>query len=125
MLNQYNHLFFDLDNTILDFDHASDLAFHSLLEDKGYTHENAYKIYHNINIMVWSEFEEGLISAEDLRSKRFDLFLEAMDWKGVGSDWNTRYLRNVVKYTKFVEGADTLLHMLSKSHQLHIVTNGL
>lgn len=124
-MNKYEHLFFDLDNTILDFDHASYMSFHSILEDKKLPSEGSYKTYKSINSKVWSEFENGEITAVELRAKRFDLFLDAMKWNGDGAAWNKLYLDKVIGFTKFVPGARSLLKNLSKKYKMHIVTNGL
>ena len=34
VLNKYKYLLFDLDDTLLDFQHAQELAFKKLLEDE-------------------------------------------------------------------------------------------
>lgn len=110
---------------MLDFNYASKLAFRQLLVETGLSHENAYDVYKNVNKLVWTEFENGEISAEVLRARRFDLFLQAMNWKGEGIEWNRKYLQNLVKHTNFMEGAQNLLQQLSQNYNLHIVTNGL
>ncbi len=125
MSTRFKHLFFDLDNTILDFDHASHESFASLLNEKKYNHPDAYQVFKIVNSGVWKEFENGKITAIELRSKRFDLFLEQMDWKGKGAEWNKLYLENLIVHTKFVPGAQTLLKNLSINYKIHIVTNGL
>ena len=124
-MKKYEHLFFDLDNTILDFDYASHHAFGAVLESNKLPIGDSYHKYKKVNAMVWGEFERGEISAFDLRAKRFDLFLEEMGWSGDGRAWNKMYLDRVIDFTKFIPGAKNMLNKLSGSYKIHIVTNGL
>lgn len=124
-MKKYKHLFFDLDNTILDFDYASHHAFSAILESKNLPIGDSYLKYKKVNAMVWGEFERGEITAVELRAKRFDLFLEEMGWSGDGMHWNKMYLDNVIGYTKFIPGAKSMINKLSANYSIHIVTNGL
>jgi len=121
----FKHLFFDLDNTILNFTHASHMAFRDLLDHFGKSDYDSYSSYQIGNSEVWKSFEKGEISAYDLRAKRFNLFHEKMGWKGDGHEWNKVYMEHVVRHNKFVEGAFEVVKNLSQSAELHIVTNGL
>nr|WP_262914155.1 YjjG family noncanonical pyrimidine nucleotidase [Portibacter lacus] len=118
-------MFFDLDNTILDFSYASHVAFKSLLNHFNRDAYDSYSVYNQGNSKVWKEFEENKITALELRSKRFDLYLDAMGWEGDGGEWNKVYLENVILNTKYVSGAELLIRDLSKDYNIHIVTNGL
>lgn len=121
----FQHLFFDLDNTLLDFDYASQMAFNDLLSHFNKEKTNAYETYKKVNAVVWSEFEKGKIDALELRKKRFDLFLNDMDWDGDGRLWNGVYLDFLIESIKFVEGAEELLIRLQDHYYIHIITNGL
>ncbi len=121
----YTDLFFDLDNTILDFHYASHLAFKELLEQNNKSQENAYHIYGLVNREVWGEFERGEIDAIELRGKRFNLFLKEMDWQGQGREWNDQYLQNLINHIRYIDGAKEIVQTLSKKYRLHITTNGL
>lgn len=119
------HLFFDLDNTILDFTHASHQAFRDLLDHFGHNNYESYSDYNVGNRSVWKAFEKGQISAKKLRAERFELYHKKMGWQGDGLEWNSVYMQYVIRHNKFVEGALALLEDLSQNFDLHIVTNGL
>jgi len=121
----FKHLFFDLDNTLLDFTYASRHAFDDVLLHFNKQDKQAYGVYSEGNKKVWADFEEGKISAKELRGKRFQLLLDRMDWKGDGFVWNKYYLERVIEHTQFLDGAEDLLSSLNKKYSLHLLTNGL
>lgn len=125
-MNRYQHLFFDLDNTLLDFSYASHKAFPDVLSHFGHSFsEGAYRTYSGINAQVWEEFEQGKIDALTLRKQRFQLFIDEMKWEGDGAEWNAKYLELVIDHTAFVPGAQQVLDSIKDQFHLHLVTNGL
>ncbi|WP_235295699.1 YjjG family noncanonical pyrimidine nucleotidase [Portibacter marinus] len=124
-MSEIKHLFFDLDNTILDFSYASHRAFSATMSHFSRPEEQHYQIYSEGNAKVWREFEMGLISAQKLRGKRFQVFLDRMGWEEDGYKWNEVYLHHVVNNNKFIDGAESLLNRLREKYHIHIVTNGL
>lgn len=126
MFSNYDWLLFDLDNTLLDFSNTSKFAFkdlmtHFKIEDA----EQAYKIYSPINAKHWSYFEKQRIDADAVRYGRFREFIEAMDISHHHEEMADKYLDLLVKYSHWIEGAETMLQALSQSHKLGIITNGL
>ena len=75
---RYSHVLFDADDTLLDFKAASFKAFSSFINEylADHTHEidALYSHYHFANHCVWSKFENGEISIEDLKTERFHHF---------------------------------------------------
>lgn len=125
-MSNFRHLFFDLDNTILDFSHASHLAFKEMLNHFGHAESpEVYEIYNEGNHKVWKDFEDGKINAMQLRAERFDLLLNKMEWSGQGLEWNKIYIDCIVRNTKYVDGALDVVSNLAEKYSIHIVTNGL
>ncbi len=123
---KYPWLLFDIDNTLLDFTGTSPLAFAQMMEQEGHSFESAlYAIYKKGNAQVWHEFEEGKISAIELRSKRFRLFLEATGLSGDPLKMNAGYLQGLTDHARLLDGAKALLEAVHKKHRLAIITNGL
>lgn len=126
MNKKYSHIFFDLDNTLFDFTGASKKAFSGVLdyfniEEKEYT----YAIYKRINKKVWQELEEGLITQDELREKRFRLFFEKLKLNIDGNRANSIYLSELVEHSDLLDGALELLTDLKKHYTLFAITNGL
>jgi putative hydrolase of the HAD superfamily len=71
----YRHLFFDADGTLFDFDQAEHHAFWAMAEALGLSltqeHENLYKM---CNLSCWKAFEQGTLTVETLKTRRFKLF---------------------------------------------------
>ncbi len=125
-MDKFTHLFFDLDNTILDFDYSSHISFKNLLTSRGYHYnDELYETYKIFNHQVWGEFETKKIDALELRTKRFRLFLEKMNWNEDPKDWGQEYLKGLIPATKYVDKAEDLLKNLKDNFQLHVITNGL
>jgi putative hydrolase of the HAD superfamily len=125
-VSKFKDLFFDLDNTILDFSHASHIAFREMLDHFGHNESSEiYTIYNEGNHEVWKDFEDGKITALQLRAERFNRLLSKMEWSGSGLEWNKIYIECIVRNTKYVDGALEVISNLSERYDIHIVTNGL
>jgi len=124
---KYEWIFFDLDNTLMDFSIASHQSFLQLLADNGLRNAEAlHDIYEDVNRQVWKDFEEEKIDAITLRSKRFNDFYRKAGIKGIdGWESNRVYLEYVVEYSTMLEGAIELLEALKDKVNLAIITNGL
>ncbi|MEM7103609.1 MAG: YjjG family noncanonical pyrimidine nucleotidase [Bacteroidota bacterium] len=123
---KYEWLLFDADNTLFDFDGSAELAFWATLEEMGMQRQADYfQTYLKINKKVWKELEEQKITQDELRSKRFDLFLQATNHRGDPIHMNHKYLMNLVDHTKMLPGAVDLLKNLESKFKLAIITNGL
>ena len=61
----YDHILFDADNTLLDFDKAQIISFKSVIANFGlFFSEKIYKEYELINHNLWHRYEQGIISKE-------------------------------------------------------------
>ena len=120
-------IMFDADNTLLDFNKASKDALWKLFEDHGSAcNEEIYSIYKKINYKVWTQFEEGVLSAVDLRPKRFkDLFDELGYQLTSPLKASQQYLNNLVVCSEMYADIPELLGMLKRKYKLSLITNGL
>jgi len=123
----FTHLLFDFDNTLVDFTYSA----HKGLQDtfKEYKidwNEKNYNLYKKINHGVWSEFEQGLITTEDIRKKRFALFLKSLNMQNHdGYEMNAFFLERIVDHPKILKHTIETLDLLQDNFTLGIVTNGL
>lgn len=123
---KYDWLLFDLDNTLMDFDEASIIAFQqTLLASNIPSQPHYYKLYKKVNHKVWQSYERKEITAIELRSRRFKLFLKEIGKTGDAKQMNATYLSQIVKHSKVLEGTRELLESLVKNYNLAIITNGL
>ena len=120
-------LWFDLDNTLLDFSSASRKAFDSLFSDLGVIQdEHTYSTYSKINGNLWKQFEDEQISAVEIRAQRFALLFDALGVSGIeGLEANKIYMDNLVAFSEAYDGVQELLNGLKENYKLSIITNGL
>ena len=129
---KYKHLFFDLDNTLWDFDFNSKIILSHIfdkfkLKNKGIPSKKKFiKSYKKINGNLWLKYREALINKNILRSQRFLKTLESFNIHDnyLSKDISNYYINNSPHQTKLMDGAKDVLFNLSLHYKLHIITNG-
>ncbi|MBK8699671.1 MAG: noncanonical pyrimidine nucleotidase, YjjG family [Saprospiraceae bacterium] len=127
----YKYLLFDADDTLFDFSSASHAAFHQFykefLDKTGKSEPELYHYYKDANMMVWEEFEQGYISIETLKFKRFDLFykLARITTRANPQEASAFYLKQLILQSTLLPQATDLLNQLSVKCSLSLITNGI
>lgn len=118
-------VFFDLDDTLLDFRKAEAQALTGTLRRFGLdpSPENLER-YHEINRQHWKMLEEGRITRAQVMVERFRLFLGEL-----GADCPCEavcedYEENLGRGHFFVPGAEAVLERLAPRYALYLATNG-
>lgn len=130
-MRYYDHLFFDLDNTLWNFSANSAKAMKLTLEQVNILHEissfeDFFLVYEQINDSLWEEYRQNKIEKSKLIIERFSQSFEKtglrqMNW----AELNELYLSNMAIQTElFPETIKTLTILKSKGYQMHIITNG-
>jgi len=126
MSGKYSWLFFDLDNTILDFGASSELAFFQIFKNRAISlTDEDYIAYRDINHEMWVEFEKGELSTEEVKHLRWEKFFELKALSLDAQEINAAYFDHIKVNPLWVPGAEEVIHELSKSYNLCIITNGL
>ncbi len=129
---KYKHIFFDLDNTLWDFDassaHTFDLVYaHFGLKEIGVPTLKAFvERYHLHNDNMWALYREGKMEKEILRSFRFEMTLKdfGLDNALLAEKIADYYLYHAPRNVFLLPDAIETLACLSRSFPLHIITNG-
>jgi putative hydrolase of the HAD superfamily len=130
---RYQHLFFDLDHTIWDFELNSketlmDLHLKYNLTEKGIHDFDAFfEQYSMHNHRLWDRYTKGFIKQEELRWKR--IYLSLLEYKiadeKLSREMSFDYLdilpnkKNLFPYT-----IEILDYLKEKGYQMHLITNG-
>ncbi|MFT5233131.1 MAG: 2-haloacid dehalogenase [Candidatus Krumholzibacteriia bacterium] len=123
---KYSWILFDADDTLFDFGAAAEASLRLTFQQSGYPFEDRYlAVYERINRQFWSDFEKGLVAPKDLRSKRFEMFLTAIEIVGNAIDFGWRYLKNISNDTTLIDGAEEVIEQLARDTRLMLITNGL
>lgn len=125
--SRYSSIFFDADDTILDFRRFATLALRQTLEEHALpVTEESLDIYHRINHDVWQAFERREITANELRLLRFERFLDAIGEYREPALLSKRYLYLLSQSSLFIDGAREVLDELKQQgFRLFLITNGL
>ena len=119
------NIFFDLDNTLLDFDGGEAHALSRALRQFGVDPTPAVlDRYHAINLSQWELLEEGKLTKDQVLTRRFDLLFAEL---GVSCDSQAvcdLYESFLAEEHDFIPGALELLEALSPRYSLHLATNG-
>jgi putative hydrolase of the HAD superfamily len=130
---QYNHLFFDLDHTLWDFERNSaasltDIYHNFALQSHGVASlENFIENFIEINTQLWNSFDRGQITHGHIREHRFRLVFEALKvpLPTFATALGEEYLRLLPQHSYLLDGAVELLdYCTSKGYELHIISNG-
>lgn len=130
---KYQHLFFDLDHTLWDFDanaKESLLELYALfnLESKGITHFHAfYTHYIHHNDILWDRYHKGFISGDELKWKR--MWRSLLEFKiadePLSKAMSEKFLDILpTKKLLFPHTIEVLDYLCNKNYDLHLITNG-
>lgn len=128
----YQHIFFDLDHTIWDFDKNAEETLHELflhhnLQDLGLAAPDVFiETYTRNNHRLWAEYHQGKISKEVLREARFKhTFLElGLDENMIPAGFEDAYVQLCPTKTNLFPQAHEVLKYLSGKYSLYVISNG-
>lgn len=123
----YKCLFLDIDNTLLDFTGAAHLALTNALGQHNIElTPELHSLYTSANHASWSEFEQGHITAVELRSLRFKRFFLSASISDINPAYfNALFIQKLIDHSTSYSEIIPLLEKLSQRYVLCVVTNGL
>jgi 2-haloacid dehalogenase len=126
MKKHYPWLWFDADGTLFDYDKAEATALKHAFDSLHLPFEDSYlDAYREINAKLWQALERQEITQADLRPRRFELLLEAIQLSASIDQLSSIYLEHLATCAELNVDAYEVLETLSKTCQIAIVTNGL
>jgi len=124
-LTVYTWLILDADGTLFDFRRAEAIALKKTPAQMGLQVPGEFcDAYHAINDSLWRAFEAGTLQAQDVRNQRFKRLLEGLDIAGDSDALSEAFLKNLVRESTFIDGAESLLTELKNRIGLVLLTNG-
>ncbi|AZQ45017.1 YjjG family noncanonical pyrimidine nucleotidase [Nonlabens ponticola] len=123
------HIFFDLDHTLWDFDRNSKLTYAGIFKEENLDIdiEKFVQIYIPLNLKFWKMYRHNEISKEELRFQRLKT---AFDSYGIEVDKvqidhiADQYILKLPEHNHLFEGCLELLDGLKDRYQIHLITNG-
>lgn len=131
-LQDIQHVFFDLDNTLWDFSGNSkrilrDIYEQYRLQEYGISEFDAFlTTYRHINEKLWADYALGLTVREQVRLNRFLHTLNefGIDNSSLAMKLADYYIHHTKNQTDLLPYAKETLTYLFNKYQLHIITNG-
>ena len=130
MQKKYSHIFFDIDNTLWDFETNSRLAmqtaFNSLIANSEVSFDTFFTTYSKHNKLLWESYRNRQITKKELALKRFELTFDELGIRQADPvKMNECYLAEMPEQKHLNAGVVELLEYLKqKRYYLSIITNG-
>lgn len=124
---KYTTIYFDLDNTLLDFLASEHKAIYKLLVlHKLPCNDEIATLYSAINRSWWERFERGEIKKDEIYAGRFGSLLEALDESGDPQQMAKDYFVFLSEGHDLMDGAiEVLEYVKSKGYTVCATTNGV
>lgn len=125
-MTSYKTLFFDVDDTLLDFKAAEEEAITLLFTEHGIPlTEETRSRYSILNQSLWRDHEQGKLDRDTLLNTRFSLFFKELGQEVDGKALGEQYRSYLEKGDQLMDGALETITALKENHDLYIVTNGV
>jgi putative hydrolase of the HAD superfamily len=131
-LKAVRHIFFDLDNTLWDFERNSAAVLQAVYDQFqlgrfGIPSAQAFVArYHVHNDMAWKAYREGRMDQETLRWERYWRTLAEFgcEDRRLAMEMSAAYLDTLATQQHLMPGAMAALEALRETYPMHIITNG-
>lgn len=132
MYSKVKHIFFDLDDTLWDFEKNSSSVLRQIfsefeLEQKLNTNFiSFYTTYKEVNNEFWKKYNKGIIDKQHLRNNRFNETFKKFNYNNYTENLEVTelYIARSPFGTHLKDGCLELLEHLKEKYKLHIITNG-
>lgn len=127
-MGKYTTIFWDLDQTLLNFDLAMDYALRAVFAQYGLEmNEEIAARYEAINRSYWLRLESGELTKEQVTVGRFRTLFEELGINRVKpEEINADYQRELGNVFFYMDGAKELVTLLKeKGYRQYVVTNGV
>jgi putative hydrolase of the HAD superfamily len=128
-MQNIQHVFFDLDHTLWDFEKNSDLTFQKIfkMNDLSVDLHSFLEVYRPLNFKFWKLYREEKVTKSELRYGRLKNTFDAIDFPI--SDTliyliADQYIEHLADFNHLFDGAMEILDYLNQKYTLHIITNG-
>lgn len=129
----YQHIFFDLDHTLWDFEKNSKLTLETIYVDFDLrlrisaTFEDFFEKYTFHNKTLWDRYQKGFITAEELKWRR--MWRTLLDFKIGDEDLSRKMSESFLEILPKQKGMfpyaqEILSYLKEKNYSIHLITNG-
>lgn len=125
-MKKYELLMFDMDGTIFNYKGAESTALKGAFEAFSLEcNEDIKALYRKINDRIWVLFENGGISAVELRTRRFEEMFAEIGVEVDAAEFSKTYLEKLAETKDLIPGAWDVLRKLRPHFRISLISNGL
>lgn len=128
---KYTHIFFDLDDTLWDFEknsrHAMEVVYLKMnLNGSKIPFDRFFEVYSKHNTALWNSYQDQAICKQQLTRLRFSRTFEELHIDNIDPDQaNALYLEEMPRQNQLMPYAhDLLTYLKHKNYHLSIISNG-
>lgn len=123
----YRAVFFDIDDTLLNFGQSGKRALQQTFTDYALPwDEQAQAVFTELNNGLWQQQKQGLMKVHEVINSRFGLFFEAMNWQDLDAAAVTlSHQHNLSEQSVLEHGALELVQQVSANHQIYAASNSM
>ena len=122
---RYRAIFFDNDDTLMDFQAGNRNAVDLLMDELGYRHPDRYDQYEAVNLQCWAELEKGLLTQGQLKLARFERFFDRYPVPGDPKWAAERFIQLLGEQSILLPHALEVVGQIAERLPVVIVTNGI
>lgn len=131
-MRKYQHLFFDLDRTLWDFEANSVLALQEIFTNRklatiaDWSFREFHEFYKKYNHLLWDQYKLGKVEKSHLRIERFRGTLKkyGIQDEELAKTIADDYVLISPQKTKLFPNVIEVLNALKDKYRMHIITNG-
>jgi putative hydrolase of the HAD superfamily len=131
-LKTYQHIFFDLDHTLWDYDRnvsesLSELYHHYALQELGIeSFEIFFSSFHHVNFQLWDWYNVGKIDKLNLRKERFPRIFNHAGGRAdaIPHEFEEDFMHRTSSKPHVFPYSKEILTYLKKKYKVHVITNG-
>ena len=125
-MKHYKYLLLDADGTFYDFPSCENIAIKKLFANYNITlSPDNLSLYHKANSELWNAFEQGKVTTEDIRIKRFIPIMDKFGLSSKSREAGLLYCKYLSENGILYQGARECLERLKEKYSLIMITNGL
>ena len=128
-MKEVNHIFFDLDHTLWDYDRSAKETLEEIYKEvqgeKILPFKKFIKNYHEVNDHLWHQYNHSLIDRDYIKNYRFEKVFEKSGLDdSKARDSSEYFMKHCSTKPYLIPFAKAALDYLEKKYRLHIITNG-
>ncbi len=125
-MKKYELIFLDADDTLFDYKAAEKNALRTAFAGHGIAiSDQTIADYAKINKQLWLDYEKNLITKDNLRTERFRLLFDKLNYRLDEKEFSSCYLKCLADSSQLFKESEEICKYLHSKYTTAIITNGI